>query len=59
MEFLSGQVEIDPESVDLDEAFRENSHIEDDFVDMKEEDYAKRALMIAAAGSLNVLTLLP
>ena len=42
--FLSGQVDMDPESVDLDEVFRQLSHTEDDFVDVKGQDYAKRAL---------------
>ena len=57
--FLSGQVEMDPESVDLDDVFREHSHTEDDFVDVKGQDYAKRALLIAAAGSHNVLMIGP
>ena len=33
--FLSGQVDMDPESVDLDEVFRQLSHTEDDFVDVE------------------------
>ena len=47
--FLSGQVDMDPESVDLEEVFRQLSHTEDDFVDVKGQDYAKRALLIAAS----------
>ena len=43
--------------VDLDEVFRQLSHTEDDFVDVKGQDYAKRRLLIAAAGSHNLLTL--
>ena len=42
--FLSGQVDIEPESVDLDEVFRQLVAYEDDFVDVKGQDYAKRAL---------------
>ena len=48
--FLSGQVEMDPESVDLDEVFRENSHMEDDFVDVKGQDYAKRGFVDRRGG---------
>jgi magnesium chelatase family protein len=46
--FLSGQIDMDPESVDLDEVFRQLSHMEDDFVDVKRQDYPKRGLLIAA-----------
>jgi magnesium chelatase family protein len=53
--FLSGQVDMDPESVDLEEAFEKHLHMDEDLVDVKGQDYPNCALLIAAAGCHNVL----
>jgi magnesium chelatase family protein len=46
---LSGQAEVDPHSVDLEEVLRQLAHMEEHFV-VEGQDYAKRAFLIAAAG---------
>jgi magnesium chelatase family protein len=57
--FLSGQLDLEPTRVDLDDIFTRLARYEEDFVDVKGQDYAKRALLIAASGAHNVLMIGP
>jgi magnesium chelatase family protein len=48
---------MDPESVNLEEVFEKHLHMGEDFVHVKGQHYARRALLIAAAGCHDVLML--
>ena len=57
--FFAGHIDIDPVPSRLEELFSSLSRYNDDYADVRGQEMAKRALIIAAAGSHNLLMLGP
>lgn len=57
--FLSGQLPLEPVSIDLDAVFDVASQYDVDFADVRGQEHVKRALTIVAAGAHNVLLVGP
>ncbi len=57
--FFAGQIEMIPTPSRLDELFCQFSRYAEDYCDVRGQEMAKRALIIAAAGAHNLLMLGP